>query len=336
MKTSLVITTINKLNTNLRNFIKKCKIKNWDLFIIGDRKTPIKSNKNKAYYYDINRQRKIKFKFAKICPENSYSRKNIGYLLSYKNGNEIIVETDDDNIPNKKFFRKIQIRHKVKKVKNKSWVNIYDLFVKKKGEELWPRGLPLDELLKNKINLSKKKMNKNFLLQQGVSEINPDVDAIFRFSKKNINIKFKDFKVSLGKSLSPFNSQNTIWHKSLLPIMYLPVTCTMRCTDIWRSLIALKILQINNLEILFFGTTMYQIRNQHDLFKDFSDEIPAYLNNKKILNVINKIKLKKGKKFFSYNLKKCYDELVKNQIFISKEKKYINAWLEDCKKIISE
>ncbi len=179
-------------------------------------------------------------------------------------------------------------------------------------------------------------MNKNFLLQQGVSEINPDVDAIFRFSKKNINIKFKDFKVSLGKSLSPFNSQNTIWHKSLLPIMYLPVTCTMRCTDIWRSLIALKILQINNLEILFFGTTMYQIRNQHDLFKDFSDEIPAYLNNKKILNVINKIKLKKGKKFFSYNLKKCYDELVKNQIFISKEKKYINAWLEDCKKIISE
>ena len=90
------------------------------------------------------------------------------------------------------------------------------------------------------------------------------------------------------------------------------------------------------LEILFFGTTMYQIRNQHDLFKDFSDEIPAYLNNKKILNVINEIKLKKGKKFFSYNLKKCYDELVKNQIFISKEKKYINAWLEDCKKIISE
>ena len=113
MKTSLVITTINKLNTNLRNFIKKCKIKNWDLFIIGDRKTPIKSNKNKAYYYDINRQRKIKFKFAKICPENTYSRKNIGYLLSYKNGNEIIVETDDDNIPNKKFFRKIQIRHKL-------------------------------------------------------------------------------------------------------------------------------------------------------------------------------------------------------------------------------
>ncbi len=335
MKTSLVITTINKLNKNLRNFVKICEIKNWDLYIIGDRKTPIKSNNNKDYYYDINRQHKTKFKFAKICPENTYSRKNIGYLLSYINGNKIIVETDDDNIPYKKFFSKVQISHKVKKIKNKSWINIYDLFKKKKDEELWPRGLPLDELFKNKINLTEKKINKNFLLQQGVSEINPDVDAIFRFSKKKINIRFKDFKVSLGKSLSPFNSQNTIWHKSLLPIMYLPVTCTMRCTDIWRALIALKILQINNSEILFFGTTMYQIRNQHDLFKDFSDEIPAYLNNKRILHILNKIKLKKGEKFFSYNLKKCYDELIKKQIFISREKIYLNAWLKDCKKIIS-
>ena len=50
--------------------------------------------------------------FAKICPENSYSRKNIGYLLSYIDKNEIIVETDDDNLP-KKFFNEIKIEHKV-------------------------------------------------------------------------------------------------------------------------------------------------------------------------------------------------------------------------------
>ena len=86
---------------------------------------------------------------------------------------------------------------------------------------------------------------------------------------KKINISFKNYKVSLGESLSSFNSQNTIWHKSLLPLMYLPVTCTMRCTDIWRSLIALQIMKINKFEILFFGTSMYQIRNKHDLNKDF-------------------------------------------------------------------
>ena len=69
---------------------------------------------------------------------------------------------------------------------------------------------------------------------------------------KKINIKFKNKKFSLNKSLSPFNSQNTIWHKKIFKLMYLPVTCTMRCTDIWRSLIALSILQINNFDIMFF------------------------------------------------------------------------------------
>ena len=50
--------------------------------------------------------RKTSLSFAKIYPENSYSRKNIGYLLSYLNGNEIIVETDDDNLPKEIFLIK--------------------------------------------------------------------------------------------------------------------------------------------------------------------------------------------------------------------------------------
>ena len=40
-------------------------------------------------------------------------------------------------------------------------------------------------------------------------------DAIYRIMNKKINIKFKDnLSISLGKSLSPINSQNTIWFKN--------------------------------------------------------------------------------------------------------------------------
>ena len=117
--------------------------------------------------------------------------------------------------------------------------------------------------------------------------------------------------------------------------MYLPVTCTMRCTDIWRSLIALQIMKINKFEILFFGTSMYQIRNKHDLNKDFEDEVPAYLYNKKIIDILEKVKLKKGKQNFLYNLKKSYQELVKYKIFEPKEKKYLDAWINDCKKVMN-
>ena len=75
--------------------------------------------------------------------------------------------------------------------------------------------------------------------------------------------------------------------------MYLPVTCTMRCTDIWRSLIALRILQINNFDIMFFGTNIFQKRNIHNLMLDFDQEIPMYINSKKIFEILKKIKLKK-------------------------------------------
>ena len=50
MKTSLVITTINSPNKNIRKFVEGCKKKNWKLVIIGDKKTP---NNFKLRYGDF-------------------------------------------------------------------------------------------------------------------------------------------------------------------------------------------------------------------------------------------------------------------------------------------
>ena len=214
-------------------------------------------------------------------------------------------------------------------IKNKSWINIYDLLLKKKNP-IWPRGLPLDEINSNKIKLSQKKIESKFYLQQGVCEKNPDVDAIYRLINKNINVKFKNkLRISIGHSLSPFNSQNTLWFRSIFPLLYLPVTCSMRCTDIWRSLIALKILKNDNKKILFFGTTMYQERNYHNLNKDFDQEVPMYVSNKKIYDILNKIKFKKGEKSYLKNLLLAYEILIKNNFISKSELKYLNAWIND-------
>ena len=40
MKTSLVITTINKVNKNIKRFASSSKVKKWGLIIIGDKKSP--------------------------------------------------------------------------------------------------------------------------------------------------------------------------------------------------------------------------------------------------------------------------------------------------------
>jgi len=332
MKTSLVITTINKINKNIKEFTIGSKSKKWDLIIIGDRKSPKNFNLSYGKYLNLKTQLKTKFKFAKICPENSYARKNIGYLIAIKNKSEIITETDDDNFPKKNFFEEKKLVHTTKEIKNKNWINIYDLFTNSK-QLIWPRGLPLDYINKNKIKLGKQKKQK-FYLQQGVCENNPDVDAIYRLINKKINVKFKkNYFVSLGKSLSPFNSQNTIWFKKIFPLMYLPVTCTMRTTDILRSLICLKILMNDNKKVLFFGTTMFQERNKHNLYKDFEDEIGLYINNKKIINLVLNLNLKKGEKNYLSNILTCYKFLIKKKFIKQNELKYLRAWISDIKKL---
>tara|TARA_A100000164_G_C21930661_1_gene785378 strand:+ start:757 stop:1755 length:999 start_codon:yes stop_codon:yes gene_type:complete len=329
MNVSLIITTINRPNNNIRSFSKGCKINNWDFIVIGDKKTPNNFNFSYGNYLNISNQKKLKFKFANICPYNNYARKNIGYLIAFSKKNNFIVETDDDNSPKKNFFKSIDLIHRAKVIKNDSWINIYKIFLKKKLQ-IWPRGLPLDEINK-KIIIKKKLVKKKFFLQQGVAEGNPDVDAIFRLLNDNIDIKFKNDKISLSNAISPFNSQNTIWHKSIFKLMYLPVTCSMRCTDIWRSLVTLKIMQVNNFDILFFGTNIFQKRNLHNLMDDFSQEVPLYLDSKKIYKILNKLKLKKGIKNFSWNLIYCYKTLIKNNFFDKNELVYLKAWLNDCK-----
>ncbi len=330
MKTSLVLTTIYKPNKNIITFSKQTKKLEWDFIVIGDKKTPNNFRIEYGNYFEYNKQKKIGFDFSIKCPANNYARKNIGYLIAIRNRSEVIVETDDDNCPKKNFFSKKSYVHKASYIMNNSWVNIYDIFKKNKKTKVWPRGLPLDEIFSNKIKLGNKK-KKVFYLQQGVCEGNPDVDAIYRLLNKKINIPFRSFKVSLGNALSTFNSQNTIWFKPIFPLLYLPVTCSMRCTDIWRSLVALKILQFNNNEILFFGTTMFQERNIHNLNNDFKEEVPMYLNNKNIFNSLSNLKLIKGD--YLSNLLICYKRLIKNGYISKKELIYLKSWISDIKNL---
>ncbi len=195
--------------------------------------------------------------------------------------------------------------------------------------------MPLNKI-ENSPTFKNKKVRKNFYLKQGVCEGNPDVDAIYRIINKNINIKFKnEYKFSLGKAFSPINSQNTIWSKILFPLMYLPVTCTMRATDIWRGLIALNIISNDNLSVLFYGTTMKQNRNFHVLENDLMDELPLFESVENAFEILKNLKLKKGPQNYLVNLHKSYDYLIKNDIFDKKEMFYLNSWIRDINKLIT-
>ena len=161
-KTALVLTTINKVSKNIINISNGCKKKNWEFHVVGDKKTPKSFKLSYGIFYSLSDQYKLGLNYARKAQVNSYARKNIAYLMSIKNGVNTIIETDDDNYPLKNFFQDRILIQKFFQVKNKGWINVYDIF--KRGNSLiWPRGLPLTEITKKKnLYLKQRKTNVIF------------------------------------------------------------------------------------------------------------------------------------------------------------------------------
>jgi hypothetical protein len=330
-KISHVITSINKPNRVIKKYHSLCNKLGINFVIIGDQKTPIYPKKYN--FYNIQSQNQFRFDINKSLPLNSYSRKNVGYLIAMKNKSTIITETDDDNYPKDYFFENLELKRVLPLISGPKWINILKIFSKKNNNIIWPRGFPLDEINEiHKIRLKKTLITSP--IQQRLCDGNPDVDAIYRLTKKNKFHTFKNNNYALdNKSICPFNSQNTVWHEICFPLMYLPSYCTMRATDIWRGFIALRILKNYNWNLSFLKSTVIQNRNIHNLLDDFNLEYPVYKNTRIFNDTLNKIKLSSKKTDMLINFFKCYKELTKNRIIEKKELELVSKWLMDISKI---
>ena len=103
VKTSLVITSISAPSKILTDYADACKKEKIDFYLIGDLKSPADFTISGCNFYSIDAQKKLPFSIVEILPTAHYCRKNIGYLLAIQNKAEVILETDDDNIPLKNF-----------------------------------------------------------------------------------------------------------------------------------------------------------------------------------------------------------------------------------------
>jgi len=323
-KTSLVITSIAAPNAAMKIYAEKCKELGFEFIVIGDVPSPKDFNLDGCKFLSIEEQRKLPFKLAKLLPERHYSRKNLGYLLS--KDSDVIIETDDDNFPKENFWKK-SFDGESRTVNKKGWVNAYRYFTK---ENIWPRGLPLEEIQNGSL-LEETKMGKAITpIMQGLADENPDVDAVYRMTQK-LPLNFeKNSSLVLGEGCwCPFNSQNTIWKKEAFPLLYLPSYCSFRMTDIWRSFIAQRIAWTCGWNVLFHEADVWQERNEHSLLKDFQDEVPGYINNSKICRMLEDLDLKSGVENLGENLMRCYKMMVTERFIGENEITLLENWLSE-------
>jgi len=327
-----VVTTIHYPTRALQDIQRQSKELAAELYLVGDRNSPADFSLPGSHYLDLTAQASSGFAFAAACPTGHYARKNIGYLAAMRDGADIIIETDDDNIPLEAFWQPRQRHQTAPLVTRRGWCNAYGYFT---SANIWPRGFPLDRL-REKVSpaQSLKTLTNDCPIQQGLVDENPDVDAIYRLMLP-LPINFEQGrKVILDQGVwCPFNSQNTTFWREAFPLLYLPCHCSFRMTDIWRSFVAQRLAWEMGWRLQFHSSTMLHKRNEHELMRDFADEVPGYLQNARIGRCLEDLPLRSGRNSISDNLVKAYEALVRLGVIAAEELPLVRIWLDDFAKL---
>jgi hypothetical protein len=321
MKKTIIITTINKKTECIQRYQT---MKDWNIIVVGDRKSRHIRSAGNLVFLSAKDQEKLGYKIVKSCPYDHYARKNIGYLYAIQMGADVIYDTDDDNIPHKNWGLKPFSCKDILR-SDRKFINIYRYFHKSK---IWPRGFPLDEISKeNASAVTKRRKDVKIAVWQGMADLDPDVDAIYRLLFPQ-PVTFKSSRpVALDKwHYCPFNSQNTYWTRAAFPFLYLPSTVSFRFTDILRGYIAQRLFWELDHHLGFMGPTVYQKRNAHDLMRDFKDEVTCYLDVKPVVRLLDSLDLDADP---LGSLKKVFHSLVSAKFVRPEEQRLVNAWIAD-------
>lgn len=292
MNKVIVTTTINRPTKAL---MKYANMKDWTLVIVGDKKTPHDLYESFSHwiYLSPEYQEKMDNNLSNLIGWNCIQRRNFGFIYAYNYGADIIATIDDDNIPYDSWENSLVIDRKVitNEYFSREYNRICDPISVTGIKKLWHRGYPIQELKnKNKISSLPEKALDNFDAQAGFWNGNPDIDAICRMEHNPTNIRFRKrkfpFCFSIGE-FSPFNSQNTFIKRDALKD-YFMFPHIGRMDDIWAS----YFFEFAKHRVVYTKPTVYQERNEHNLTKDFENEILGYRKTNELLDYLYRIRIK--------------------------------------------
>lgn len=323
----IVVTTINYPSAALK---KLATLKNWQLVVVGDRKTPKDWQLENCEFLSIEKQQTLDYAITKLLPENHYCRKNIGYLYAISHGAKVIYETDDDNELIDGILTLSDDNEYVEvNAMGKNSVNIFSYF----GQPtVWPRGFPLDQIVDSRNYQVKNVSKQRCGVIQGLINKDSDVDGIFRLTQyRDVYFDKKTPCVLPVGVFCPFNTQNTIFSYESFWGLMIPSTTSFRVCDIWRSYVVQRLLWDVGLRLCFTSPTAIQERNQHNLFKDFCDEQDLYLKSGNLIQFLLNWKSKAVS--LSERMKNLIQELVAAEYLKEEEIAMIQAWIHDLTKL---
>ena len=317
-------------------------IDNWKIVVIGNIKTndsnwDIFKNSNKLIYLSIKDQNKLGYNILKFLPDDSYTRKNIGYLFAIQHGAKEIYEIDEnlDILNDNLNFLDININNTfICYTMNNEQIMI-NPYIHFSESNIWPRGFLIKNFThdynKSIYYANSAQIKSKPLIYQGLINEIPDVDSLFLLRlgkmKENLNITFSsNFPLLyLPGNYVPINSKNTKFLYEIFPFLMLPVTVNESIADILRGYI------IERFAFGYGGSIVYYNSNIYNRNKNYNTQL---FEEREILFHLHEIlEIIKSNSYLRKNPKKLLfhilSELIKLNLLKEEEKQILKAYLKD-------
>jgi hypothetical protein len=270
MKKVIVTTTINPPTKAVKLFQA---MKDWDLVVIGDLKTPKDYHLDHGVYMDPESQEKYDKELSDAIGWNCIQRRNLGLLVAHDMKADVVAVVDDDNIPLAGWGENLFVGREVEVNYYETDLPAFDPVGATNHSQLWHRGYPLQLLPKRSYGRKTRKRVRADI-QADFWNGDPDIDAICRMEHApECDFDPAAFPIAANK-LSPFNSQNTFISGKVLGSYFL-YPHIGRMDDIWAS----YYVQAKGFNVVYGKASVYQDRNVHDLIRDMRQEYLGYENN---------------------------------------------------------
>ncbi|PWU09044.1 MAG: hypothetical protein C5B50_28255 [Verrucomicrobia bacterium] len=270
MKKVIVTTTINAPTEAIEAFQA---MKDWDLVVIGDKKTPRDYHLDHGVYVTPEEQETYDPALSDAIGWNCIQRRNFGLLWANDMKADIVAVVDDDNIPLNGWGQDLLVGREVEVTYYETDLPAFDPVGATNHSKLWHRGYPIQLLPKRKYDRRHTKTVR-VDVQADFWNGDPDIDAICRMEHApECDFDPSRFPIAANK-LGPFNSQNTFLRAAMLKD-YFMFPHIGRMDDIWGA----YYLQAKGAQIVWNKASVYQKRNVHDLVRDMRQEYLGYEHN---------------------------------------------------------
>lgn len=290
-----------------------------------------------AVYYSATAQRQLGYACSDLLRWRDPARRSIGCLEAARDGADVIIMADDDNLPLDAGYFTSHTQALARPFSgltmagDRGWADPGALL----SPPVHHRGFP-HELWHDCQFALHWATGLRVGVNQGMVLGDPDIDAAERITSRPAVMGVSapaDAGVALGPGVyAPFNAQNTAFHRDLLPLMVMHAPAA-RFLDIWAAYIAERVMGATGWAVRYGHPYVWQQRNDHVLATDLALELRGYTETLAFTAALGKVRIPEGGASVTEGARAVYGHLAQTARWADIAALGL-AWLADTERVL--